>query len=50
MYLCRWIFFVPLRDKHHDIYDLRCLVAGNIAHGLQNSIAMPLRRIFLMLR
>ena len=24
-------FLVPSRDKHHDICDLRCLVAGNIA-------------------
>ncbi len=39
-------FLVPSRDKHHDIYDLRCLVAGNIANGLQNSIAISLRRTF----
>jgi|GEM_PF-2464393 len=24
-------FPVPSRDKHHDICDLRCLVAGNVA-------------------
>ena len=32
-YLCIG-FLVPSRDKHHHIYDLRCLVAGNIVNGL----------------
>ena len=35
-------FFVPSRDKHHDICDLRCFAAGNIAKGSLNINAMPL--------
>ena len=41
LYLCRLIT-VPSRDRHHDICDLRCFAAGNIANGSLNTNAMPL--------
>lgn len=34
-------FLVPSRDKHHDICDLRCLVAGNIAKRSVNIMRCP---------
>ena len=40
-------FFVLSRYKHHNICDLRCFAAGNIANSLLNTIAMPLRCTFI---
>ena len=43
-------FLVPLRDKHHNICDLRCLVAGNIAmRSVKTSMRCPCLGTFLFL-